>query len=179
MRSRSVLAVVVALAGLAAGAALAAVATDPKELLLRSSDVPAGAKRVSFGGTSGAIRIPRTVHGKAAYVAYSFKNGARRESVGNAVGALGSTGDAHDVFLDLKEKAAKGGGFHRLSVPSYGDEQVALGIANRAVSGGILLARSGPVLWEVIVSDFPGFTESQLRGELEKYAARAKKRAAP
>ena len=177
MRARATF-LLLGIAGLAASGAMAAATANSKDLLLRSSDVPAGAKRVSFGGTTGAIKIPRTVHGQAAYVAYTFTNRSRRETVGNAVGKLGSTRDAHDVYLDLKGKAKNEAGFHRLSLPGYGNEQFAFGTATRAVSLGVVVARSGSVLWEVIVSDLPGFSEAQLTGELDKYARKAKKRAA-
>ena len=177
MRARMTF-LVLGFAGLAASAAMAAATVNAKDLLLRSSDVPAGAKRVSFGGTTGAITIPRTVRGQAGYVAYAFRSGSRRETVGNAVGKLASTRDAHDVYLNLKGKAKNEAGFHRLSLPGYGNEQFAFGTATRAVSLGVVVVRSGSVLWEVIVSDFPGFAESQLKAELGKYAAKAKKRAA-
>jgi len=170
--------VLLAGAGVAATAAIAASSVDPKVLLLRSSDVPAGAKRVSFGGTSGAITIPRTVRGKAAYVAYAFTHRSRRETVGNAVGALAGARDAHDVFLNLESKAKNEAGFHRLPVRSFGDEQFAFGTATRALSLGVIVARSGSVLWEVIVSNFPGFTQGQLTAELETYGAKARKRVA-
>jgi hypothetical protein len=176
MRARLLLTALVAVLVTAASVSAAA-ARSAKDLILHASDVPAGAKRISFGGAKGTIKIPRTVHGQEAYVAYRFKNGSKAELVASAAGILANTRDAHDVFVSLRKKVIKGGGFRRLSVRKYGDEQVTLGVAVRAASVGIILVRSGATLWEVAVSAYPGFSKAKQTSELEKYASKGKARA--
>jgi hypothetical protein len=176
MRAQTIIAAL-AVAGLAASAVNAAGTSNPKDLLLRSSDVPAGAKRVSFGGAKGAIKIPRTVHGKSAYVGYRFKNGSRSESVAEAVGTVASSGDAHDVFVKLKRDITRIPSLHRINVPKYGDEQVSLRFSLQVASSGVVLVRLGNMLWEVVVTEIPGASKAQVTAELEKYARKAKDRA--
>ena len=175
MRGQIILIALVA-AAVAASGVNAAGTANPKDLLLRSSDMPAGATRVSFGGTQGAIKIPQTVHGKAAYAAFKFKNGSRRETVGEALGVLASSSDAHAVFAKLKAQAPKAL-FQRLSLRRYGNEQFAFGTANRGVAIGVLVVRSGSEVWELVAGAYPGFTKSGLIAEMQKYAAKAKARA--
>jgi len=176
MRAQTIIATL-AVAGLAASAVNAAGTTDPKNLLLRSTDVPAGAKRVSFGGAKGGIKIPRTVHGKSAYVGYKFKNGSRSETVGDAVGTVASSGDAHDVFVKLKRDITRVAALHRITLPKYGDEQVSLRFSLQVASSGVVLVRSGNVLWEVVVTEIPAASKAQMLTELKKYARKAKSRA--
>ncbi len=176
MRAKTII-VALAVAGLTASVVNAAGTANPKDLLLRSSDVPAGAKRVTFGAAKGSIKIPRTVHGKSAYIGYSFKNGSRSETVANAVGTVASSSDAHDVFVKLKNDLTNESAIHRVLVPKYGDEQVAVGVAVRTVSTQAVIVRSGNLLWEVIVYDLPGLSKAQAKAELEKYARKAKDRA--
>jgi hypothetical protein len=165
----------IALSATAAGAART---TNPKNLLLRASDVPAGAKRLAFGGTSGGIKIPRTVRGKAAYVAYRFKNGKRTEAVASAVGTLASTRDAHDVFIKLRKDARKAaGGLKTIRLQKLGDEQIAVGSAVPLASSGVVVVRSGTVIWEIVVAAYPGFSKARAKAELVKYARRGKARA--
>jgi hypothetical protein len=176
MAIRTILITFVA-AGLAAASAGAGVSSSPKDLLLKSSDLPAGAKRVAFGGERGAIKIPRTVHGRVAYVAYRFKSGSRTEGIGEAVGTLTNSRDAHDVYSSLKRKAAKQlKTFPRLALSKYGDEQFAVGVA-RPFAISVLIVRSGSVIWELVVSAYPAFSKRQLTAELSKYAAKANSRA--
>jgi len=177
MRAQTIIAAL-AVAGLAASAVNAAGTTDPKNLLLRSSDFPAGAKRVSFGGKTGGIKIPRTVRGKSAYVAYKFKNGSRSESVAEAVGTVASSGDAHDVFVKLKRDITRVQSLHRIKVPRYGDEQVSLRFSLQVASSAVVLVRSGNMLWEVVVTEIPSVSKAQATAELEKYARKAKDRVA-
>jgi hypothetical protein len=168
---------VVALAGLAVAVAVgAALAANPKDLLLHSSDVPSGAKRVRFGTKVGVIKLPRKVHGKAAWVAYSFKNGRSTEVVISAAGVVSSTSDARAAYRYMKKKVSSS--LYRLvRVPKYGDEQYAAGVSSKATSVAFVIARSGKTIWEVAVTSFPGFSKAKLLSELEKYAAKAKSRA--
>src|SRR2546421_57525 len=63
---------------LAAGTvAAAATASGPKKLLLHPSDLPRGAKRISFGTATGTIKLPRRVPGRAA--GRAFRVGAGRQ----------------------------------------------------------------------------------------------------
>ena len=164
-------------AGVATAAAGAAVSSSPQDLLLKRSDMPAGAKRVSFGGQKGAIKIPRTVHGRVAYVAYTFRSGSRTEGVGEAVGTLANSSDAHDVYVSLKRKSTTQlNRFPRLAVPKFGQEQFSRGIAS-PYSISILVVHSGSVIWELVVSAYPSLPKRQLIAELSKYAAKAKSRA--
>jgi hypothetical protein len=175
MRAGLIVAVLVT-SGLAVGVAFAAT-SSAKDRVLQRSDMPAGAKRVSFGASTGSIKIPRTVRGTAAYSAYKFKNSSKREYVASAAGTVATVRDAHDVFVKLRKDATGSGPFHRLKVPRYGDEQVAFGVAVSAASAGVLLVRSGKVLWEVAVSAVPGFSKAKALGELNKYARKEQARA--
>ena len=164
-------------AAVVAGAVNAAGSTDPKSLLLRSSDVPSSAKRISFGGAKGAIKLPRKVHAQVAYVAYTFKNGSKNETVADAVGIFGNSKDAHDAFASTSKKATGQPAFPKLSVKRFGDEQFARGVATRAYSAGLLVVRNGTRVWEVVLTDLPGFSKSRMISELEKYGTKAKNRA--
>jgi hypothetical protein len=167
------------LAPLAAGAlaAAAAGATSPRTLVLKKSDVPAGAKRIAFGSATGTIKLPRRVHGRAAYVAYKFKNGKRVEVVGSAAAIVVSTPDAHAAFTALRRNLVRRSTFYAIRLPKYGDEQFAMGITIRPASAAVLVVRSGTKLWEVGVSNFPGLTKARLKVELSKYAGKADARA--
>ncbi len=154
----------------------AALATNPKDLLLKASDVPSGAKRVKFGTKVGVIKLPRKVHGKAAWVAYRFKNGRSTEVVISAAGVVSSSRDAHATYQYLKKKVSASL-YRPLRVPKYGDEQYAAGVSSKATSVAFVIARSGTTIWETAVTAFPGFSKSKLVSELEKYAAKAKSRA--
>jgi len=157
----------------AVGTALAA---NPKDLLLHSSDVPSHAKRVNFGTKVGVIKLPRKVHGKAAWVAYSFKNGRSTEVVISAAGVVSNTRDARAAYRYMKKKVSSP--IYRLvRVPNYGDEQYAAGVSNKTTSVAFVLARSGTTIWETAVTSFPGFSKAKLVSQLEKYAAKAKSRA--
>jgi hypothetical protein len=164
-------------AAIAAGATSAAGSTNPKRLLLRASDMPAGAERVTFGGSTGSIEIPRKIHGKAAYVAYKFEKGSRQESVGEAVGTFTSTHDAHAVFANLRRKASSEVALPPIKVKRFGNEQFARGSAKSAFSLGMLVVRSRSVIWEIVVGASPGLSKARLVSELQKYAAKAKARA--
>jgi hypothetical protein len=165
-------------AAVLAGTVSAAGTTDAKSLLLRSSDVPSDAKRVSFGSAKGAIKLPRKVHAQVAYVGYSYRNGSKRELLGNAVGVFSSSNDAHEAFAKLKKEAATDSkGFPTLSVKHFGDEQIARGASTKAYSVALLGVRNGSRVWEVVVSDLPGLSKSGMIAQLDKYAAKAKGRA--
>jgi hypothetical protein len=169
-------AVAILAALLTAAAVGAAVATNPKDLLLRSSDLPSGAKRIHFGAKVGVIKLPRRVHGKAAWVAYRFRNGRSIEIIVSAAGVVSSSKDAHDVFKNLKNKVSSRI-YHLVSVPKYADEQYAAAVSTKTTSVAFVIARSGTRLWEVAVTAYPGLTKSKLVAELEKYAGKAKARA--
>jgi hypothetical protein len=153
-----------------------ALATNPKDLLLQSSDLPSGAKRVHFGAKVGVIKLPRKVHGKAAWVAYRFRNGRSIEVVVSAAGVVSSASDAHAVFKNLKRKVSSPL-YHLVRVPTYADEQYAGGLSSKTTSVAFVIARSGTKLWEIAVTSYPGFTKAKLVSELEKYAGKAKTRA--
>jgi hypothetical protein len=168
---------VAVLASLAVAVAVGmALAANPKDLLLHKSDLPSGAKRVQFGTKVGVIKLPRKVHGKAAWVAYRFKHGRSTEVVISAAGVVSSTSDARAAYRYVKKKVSSP--LYRLvRVPKYGDEQYAAGVSNKTTSVAFVIARSGTTIWETAVTAFPGFSKSKLVSELEKYAAKAKSRA--
>ena len=176
MRIRWILVAALA-AAVAAGTVNAAGNVNAKNLLLRSSDVPAGAKRVSFGTAKGAIKLPRSVHAQVAYVGYQYSNGSKREALGNAVGVFSNSADAHDAFAKLKKQAATDAStFPKISLKHYGDEQIARGAATRSYSVALLGVRNGSRVWEVVLTDLPGLSKSRMIAELQKYAAKAKAR---
>jgi hypothetical protein len=156
-----------------AAAVSAAVAINPKEAVLQSSDFPAGSHRLSFRGAKGTIKIPKTIHGQVFSVAYRFKNGTRTEVVANAVGTVSSSSDAHAVFVKLKKNLAT---FKPVHLPSYGNEQAAAGIFIKYGTVVVLLVRKGSALWEVAVSDIPGLSKSKAIAETRKYAGKEKAR---
>jgi hypothetical protein len=164
-------------AGLAAGSAFAAGALNAKNLVLQASDMPSGAKRVSFGSSKGAIKIPRTIKGQVAYVGYRFKSGGATEMVAAAAGVVKSTQDGHDVLVYMKKQLSRSGTFKNLSLPSYGDEQFSAGASTSGFSAGVVFVRKGTRLWEVVVSGFPSFSKTKMLSELKKYAAKEKARA--
>jgi hypothetical protein len=153
-----------------------ALATNPKDLLLQSSDLPSGAKRVHFGTKVGVIKLPRKVHGKAAWVAYRFRSGRSIEVIVSAAGVVSSSSDAHAVFRNLKNKVSSRI-YHLVRVPKYGDEQYAAAVSTKTTSVAFVIARSGTKLWELAVTSYPGFTKAKLVSELVKYAGKAKARA--
>jgi hypothetical protein len=153
-----------------------ALAANPKDLLLHSSDLPSGAKRVKFGTKVGVIKLPRKVHGKAAWVAYRFKNGRSTEVVISAAGVVSSTSDARATYRYLKKKVSTSV-YRLVQVPKYGDEQYAAGVSSKTTSVAFVIARSGTTIWETAVTAFPGFSKAKLVSELEKYASKAKSRA--
>jgi hypothetical protein len=177
MRVRSIVAIL-AVAGLAAASAHAAGSVNAQRLVLQRSDMPAGATRISFGGSQGAIRIPRTVRGQVAYVGWRFRNGRALEIVAAAAGIARNTRDAHDVFVQARRALLGQGTFARATLPRYGDEQFAATAGVGGVSGGVVFVRSGRRLWEVVVSGYPNFPRSRMLAELRKYAAKEKTRAA-
>ena len=151
----------------------AATTSNPKDLILRSSDMPSGAKRVKYGAKTGTIKLPRLVHGKAAYVAYQFKNGKTRELVSNAAGVV-TSGNAHAAFLNLKTKLGPAAALLKpLRLPKYGDEQVGYQYGARIAGASFVLVRKGSVIWEVIVAGAPSFSKAKSKSELEKYAHKA------
>ena len=153
----------------------AALATNPKDLLLQSSDLPSGAKRVHFGTKVGVIKLPRKVHGKAAWVAYRFRNGRSTEIVVSAAGVVSSASDAHAVYQHLKRKVTSPL-YHLVRVPKYAEEQYAGGLSSKTTSVAFVIARSGTRLWELAVTTYPGLTKAKLVSELENYAGKAKAR---
>lgn len=163
-------------AAVAAGSLHAAGAAGTKNVL-QPSDMPAGAKRISFGAKAGAIKIPRTVRGTAAYSAYSFKNGSKREIVASAAGRVSNTRDAHDVLVKVRKDLGKKGPFKPVKVRRYGDEQFALGLNVGAGSAAVLFVRSGTTLWEVAASLIPGLSKARTLAELNKYAKKERARA--
>ena len=175
MRLRTVVTTLV-LAGVAA-AAVQAAGMDASSLVLQKSDVPAGARRVSFGSSKGSIKIPGTVRGQAAYAGWRFKNGAKTETVAAAAAVVGSASDAHKVYAKAKRDVTGRGTFKALSLPRYGDEQFSLGSTLGPYGGGFVFVRSGKRLWEFVVSGYPGFSRSFLAGELRKYAPKERARA--
>ena len=156
----------------AVGSVGAATTANPKDMLLRSSDMPSGAKRVKFGATSGTIRVPKLIHGKAAYVGYRFKNGRSTELIADAAGVV-TSGDAHAAFLNLKKKLTSNSGLKRIALPKYGDEQVGLGVGALGASAAVVLVRKGSSIWELVVVGYPSFSKAKAKSELEKYASKA------
>jgi hypothetical protein len=161
-------------------AVLAGVATalNPKSLVLRRADVPAGAKRVSFGTSRGAIKIPRTVRGQAAYVGWKFKNRGATENVAAAAGILKTARDAHDILVHLKRTFKRTGvSFKTAKLPKYGDEQFGAFAGASGLGSALVFVRSGTRLWEVVVYGYPRFTRARTIAELKKYAVKEKARA--
>jgi hypothetical protein len=174
MAVRTILIALIA-AGLAATTAGAGVSSSPKDLLLKQSDMPAGAKRYGFKTASGSVKIPRIVRGKAAVVGYRFKNGSATEVVYQLAGIVGSSKDAHDVYVSQVRKT-KESTYTRVSVPKYAQEQTAFGVATKVYSAGFIIARKGNVVWELVVFAFPGLSKHRTVAQLSKYGAKAKAR---
>ena len=160
--------------GVAAGSLSAATTNgSPKNLILTSSDMPSGAKRVRFGATSGTVKLPKLVHGKAAYTAYRFKNGKSTELVSNAAGVV-TSGNAHAAFLNLKKRLGAASALLKpLRLPKYGDEQVGYAFGSRVAAASLVLVRKGSTIWELVVAGAPSFSKAKSTSELEKYAHKA------
>jgi len=171
MRAAVLLATLLVVA-VAAGSVSAATTTSAKDLILTSSDMPSGAKRVKFGTASGTIKLPKVVTGKAAYAAFRFKNGKTTELVANSAGVV-TSGNAHAAFLNLKKKIGTNAGIKTLRLPKYGDEQVGYAFGTRVAGASVVLVRKGSVIWELVAAGYPLFSKAKSTSELEKYAHKA------
>jgi hypothetical protein len=81
------------------------------------------------------------------------------------------------VYVRAKNAITVRGTFKRLGLPHYGDEQFAVGASLGPFAAGVVFARSGNRVWEVVVSGYPHFSKARLSAELRKYAAKEKARA--
>jgi hypothetical protein len=178
MTVRTILAAALAAAATATTALAAGAATSPKALVLQKPDFPAGTRVVR------TLAIPGSANHSIVY-RYRGPNGP--VDLTSSVAILNSPGQAATLFKRLgKEwtgllaRLTKGTGYNpRLSLPRYGDEQVA---TYHGADGGKLLVRSGDVLWFILLQDLSSQPGTRILGkakgaaELRKYGAKQMRR---
>lgn len=178
-------AIVAALAA-TVSAATAAAATDPKSLALRTSDLPANARR-TYETASPGIRLPGGLHGRAYAVTYRIARGEKREDVHLIVIATGSAGRARAMYAAAVREAKEFVDSVQHSnprLPSYGDAQYVaiIGDTGAEETGGQMWVRKGSIVWGLDIKTDPlakdfGFSKAQTLTELRTYARKEKARA--
>jgi hypothetical protein len=177
---------IVAALAVTASAATAVAATDPKSLALRTSDLPANARR-TFEQASRSAPLPGGLRGNAYAATFRIARGEKREDVHVIVIAAGSAGKARAVYSaairDAKEfvDSVQHSNPH---LPSYGDAQYAavIGDPGAEETGGQMWVRKGSVVWGLDIKTDPlakdfGFSKAQTLTELRTYARKERARA--
>jgi len=173
-----------ALAGIAAGSAGALAVSAPRSplaVVLRPSDFPAKADPVDAGPMPASfarkLRGIRAVGRGAQYFASIPFGPERSQTVYGLVVTTPSVAEARKVFAWQKRTEMKPGrGESALSLPGFGDEQVAL--ASGEADSGSLLVRRATTVWrlEVAADGRLSLSPPRVRDELAKYAAKQRDR---
>ena len=170
------------LATIAAASALAVSAPrSPLTVVLRPSDFPAQADPVDAGPMPASfarkLRGIRAVGRGAQYFASIPFGPERSQTVYGLVVTTPSVAEARKVFAWQKRTEMKPGrGESALSLPGFGDEQVAL--ASGEADSGSLLVRRATTVWrlEVAADGRLSLSPPRVRDELAKYAAKQRDR---
>jgi hypothetical protein len=154
---------VVAIATIVAGAALAA---DARTLVLQRSDFPRGTRAMLQNGN-------RQGYG----VTYRYTVAGRRNDLSSAVVVTPSRNAAAKALRDLASDYSKN--VPKLSLPKYGDEQHVSFLLGTAQ----LIVRKNTVVWTLILartgstgSNANEIKEAEATAELKKYAAKQMRR---
>lgn len=137
---------------LAAGAtAAAAAAKDPASLILRPADLPAKAT-FTWGDIPGSALGGTQAKG-AYYQATIPKSSTKYEQVSGMVVAAASSAQASKIFTLFARQAKRDGtGSTTVSVPSYGNSQLALLQSPKKGAKVDLLVRKNTVVWQLEVA---------------------------
>ena len=172
----------VVLAAVVVGSALAGNAPrSPLAFVLRPPDFPAKADPVDAGPMPASfarkLRGIRAVGRGAQYFASIPFGPERSQTVYGLVVTTPSVAQARKVFAWQKRTELKPGrSGSALSLPRFGDEQVAL--ANGRTDSGSLLVRRATTVWrlEVAADGQLSLSPARVRDELTKYAAKQRDR---
>ena len=146
----------------ATGALAAATAKDARQLVLRKSDFPAGARASATGGDATGYSVT-----------WNYRTGAKPNEISSGAGSFKSSGIAKAAFREVTSDL--GPLAKRIQLPKYGDEQLA---TFHVVGGSQLIVRKGAVLWVLELQTL--LTRGGVSHELTKAEAIAEyKRLAP
>lgn len=155
-------------------------AADPSRLVLARADFPStatyswGRMPASFAGGLAALGVKA----KGAFYAAQFPKGSPRyQSVQGMVVTTGSAAQARTAYSTFKTQMRRGS-MSVLNFPAQGDEQIALFQSPRLGSKVQLLVRRNRVVWQLEVAGegLLVLSKAKLVAELEKYAAKQKRR---
>lgn len=155
-------------------------AADPARLVLARTDFPSsttytwGRMPASFTQGLAALRV----QAKGAFFSAQFpKNSPRYESVIGMVVTTGSATQARTAYSTFKTQMRRGS-VSVFNFPAQGDEQIALFQSPRLGSKVQLLVRRSRVVWQLDVAGegLLVLSKAKLVAELEKYAAKQKRR---
>ena len=174
MRIRRVGLVAVLAATVAGSAVAASLAPNPAALLLRKSDFPATAKYTWGNMPTNVINGLKGLGIKAsgAYVAATVPvSSAKSETVTGSVFTTASSGQARKAYAAFKRDF---GSRPKLSLPAYGDEQIA--VYKSGTSMGEMLVRRNSVVWELSIEGMGLLVipKAKMIAEMKKYAAKQK-----
>lgn len=177
---RTILAAVFAfVAAATATTALAVGASkDPKTLVLQKSDFPAGARVIRTINSPGGVGLART---------YRYRGPGGPIDLTSSVAVLKSSSQAQAMFKTLRtewggllDRITKGTSYvPRLSLPRYGDEQMA---TYHPLDGGKLLVRTNTVIWFLLLQDLSSqrgsrtLTKAEAAAELKRYGLKQRRR---
>jgi hypothetical protein len=184
MKTATLIPIMSCAAAVAASAALAAV-KDPKPLLLRASDFPAGA----VAGPSFAV-ANGTYGAKDAYVVVNYRDAGAERVATSEVAVSKSSGAAATGFKRMVAAHTGTPGSAAVKLSAYGDEQRAEFVSTAALARGTLIVRQGAVVWRLAIESCgpyspsgclhgrtpPKLTLAQALAELKRYAAKQKAR---
>lgn len=167
------------LAVLGSSVAVAASAfLDAKRLALREQDFPPTVQRMSEKENRAAPLPGGTGH--AYTTTFQFRVGRRTQAVGTIVIAAPSVAVARRVYstsvAEAKKRAASA-----LALPGLGDQQYGALYGRPALdeASALVWVRRRTVVWQVQVSSVRnpfGFSKSEARQELTRYALKQKRR---
>lgn len=182
MTTRTILAAAAALAAaLTATAALATVTLkDPRTLVLQKSDFPPGARLTR------TIDSPRTPAGDGLALMYRYRGPSSLNQLTSSAFVFTSESQAIALYKHMRkdteaflEKLPKDAGYvPRLSLPRYGEEQLA---TYHPLDGGKLLVRTNTVVWSLLLQNLPGtgrlnLSKAEAAAELKKYGRKQQQR---
>ena len=156
-------------AALATGATAARSATDPKTLVLQKSDFPAGARQTMK-------QVDRSAQQWSYFVTYRVKGGSQMLDVMSWAIVM----SPRLATVAFRQQRADLAGERKVSLPRYGDEQVA--VLAREDNEGQLWVRKGGTVWGMSVNtagvgNWGLITKAESVAQLKRYALKQMKRA--
>jgi hypothetical protein len=166
---RSLLTFALVLVSLLAASSALAAAPPPKVILQLSDFAPAAKARVTQSGPSGK---------GSGFAEYEYLAGSRPMELSVSVATLPSVQMAKAFFKELKNDELSFPGQQLITLPRYGDEQ----LANFGGAGSQLIVRKNRVVWQIalqtVVASGPKYvrTKAQATAEYKKYAPKQQRR---